>query len=48
MHGEYWKLQYKELHDVSFICGSYGHRDMGCPTKSSSLGNEGTEAGRLL
>lgn len=28
MRGKYWKLQYEGLHEICFLCGKYGHKEI--------------------
>lgn len=38
MRGEFWRLQYEDLHDICFDCGCYGHRALSCPCKEEEQG----------
>lgn len=31
LRGQRWRLQYERLHDLCFICGQYGYKEVGCP-----------------
>lgn len=46
IRGEFWRLQYEELHDLCFGCGCHGHRDATCPLKMDARSNKNTDANR--